>query len=325
MAEPDQPVVRAVPLFETLRVPMLGGVGPAQILRFVAERKKYLLAVESRNAEPGVAIVPASLRTSISEDRIHSLIDLELIPAQTPDEVTEAMLQQFLDEFGRRDPDLLDSTSVWRVIRDVRMTSGDAASELEAAGRVRDFADRYLTALRREGLGSFHKEFPEAAIGHILRKLEPPELRELMRRECELDKKLKKESFSRFIKEAARRVSHVEAVLPPRARRAPDPPATRPPATSSSPGATGRRSRGRKRPREDDAAERPSSSSSSRRDPNTGQSRAKRTPPLCLNKACGGRHWVRDCPVTTEDKARELIEEYKRLRSTKTRTTKRSR
>ena len=54
MAGVERTVTGKTPLFETIKAPVLEGISPRLILKFIDERERYKKAIESRNEEPGV-------------------------------------------------------------------------------------------------------------------------------------------------------------------------------------------------------------------------------------------------------------------------------
>ena len=197
------------PLFETVRHPILDGISPRAILKFIDERDRYVAAIDARNEDPDVNMQPMSLKASIPISRLRNMCYMHLVPAANPEEVTEQMLEEFLQQYGVRSEREPESTVVSRIIKDVRMDP----RESDPKGRILDLIDKYLEKLRLNGYEEFPQRYPEAAISHIQQTLRPKELQLRLEEDFLIDKNLKKRDFREYVAKVTERAVMVEAFI----------------------------------------------------------------------------------------------------------------
>jgi len=136
---------------------------------------------------------------------------------------------------------------------------------------------------------NFIEKAPKVAIKHIISVLQPPQLKSRIQDAIELEKSSLEDKYFEFMEYLSEKAVVYEEVLPLRKYR------------SSSQGSDSKKGKEEKSGRKHPYGTSPS------KDRET-------TLPLCLNKAkCKKRHLVKDCPVTSKEEAKSLLEAYRAM------------
>ena len=283
----QQPSVSSVPIFETIRTPSLKSASPHDVLLFLKDRETYLQAVEARNAEPEVNIVPLPLKSCVPVQLQKHLRYLDLIKVPEGEDIKDEHIEDFLKRASKRSVNQVDGRNLQKLVSSIRFQT----KEPDAGGRILALATEYMEKLSDHGYADFWVTNPQAAIAHLQSKLQPPELVRRMEADFKVNPELKKRDFKRYVQHLYERAKLVDEafVSDPRDKKR---------TRSRSP----RRDQSRFAKRQRDGKERKDRGHKKAEDGAT---------PQCLNPKCRERHFVRDCPKTSEAERTELIRKFK--------------
>ena len=265
-------------LFAPIQAPRLKSISRKAIQSFLAERMQYEAAVQ---AQPGInAISWAGCFDAIF---LRSLIRARIFGAEVKDvtDLTDSLIKSKLEELSGTSK----STSYEEALADVKRNCRLDSSEPDARIRILMLQTSYIELCERRGW-KFYENAQKAAIKQICSVLQPPELKTRVQDAIKLEKYYLEDDFFGFMEYLQEEAAICERFKPLR---------------SSISGSKGGPSHASERKSGHGA----SSWSSSK------PSRAKANPPACLNPKCGGKHLVKNCPMTSADEKARLLSEFK--------------
>lgn len=281
----------AFPIFQPISAPTLLTVGQKPLRKFAILRQQYEARIEERKAQPGGESLHAvSLKSSIDSDLLASLIQLGRFgrSVDTIEKVTDVHVKEFVEKgsnikLSHLSREHLDRTIRQRLSMDTR--------ELDAEQRIDKLFALYFFILRENGLPGFTKDHAEEAVGHILSVLKPPELFSRAKADLDFSRRNLKSNFLDFydyLRTEAELCDRFVSVTSPVKNR-PAPQST----VSSSP-------------------DQPESKSGTRNSNASGAAASEKTRelPQCLNTRCSGRHFIKDCPLSSEEEKKNLKKAY---------------
>ena len=290
--------VAGQPIYEAVAHPILEGLAPTQVHKFIVARERYVRIIDAKNALPGVNIDAVSLIDSVPIERLRSIAMLGLIEGvDDVDDITTANLGAYLDSVATRPGEDIEISEVRACLQGLRMDMSIQGGE----ARVIAFADSFLQRLSENGFDNVPTQFQETCNRLFHDRLEPFQLKKRMTHDVELDKELVKGSFRQFVRRCRVRAAAVESV------------------TQVETGSKRRRADHWEPNRQNKKAktEAKNKSESSTSGNNNKNTKPRTTPFKCLNPACSGYHLLRDCNVTPEPLKEKLLKEYRESKAKK--------
>ena len=271
----------SVHLFAPIEAPRLKSISRKAIQHFLAERSQYEAAVK---AQPGInAISWAGCFDAIF---LRSLIRARIFGADVKEEtdLTDKIIKKKLLELSGASK----SVSFEEALADVKRNCRLDASEPDAKLRILMLKTSYIELCERRGW-KFYENAQKAAIKQICALLQPPELKNRVRDALQLEKNYLEDDFFAFMEYLAEEAAVCERFKPLRSYLA-----------SNKIG----------RNKASDSKEGYSfyHGSSS----NNTKSKEK---PACLNKKCNGKHFIKDCPISSETEKDRFLKELRETRN----------
>lgn len=291
---PNEQAFAGVPTVEAIRHPLLTGLDTSSMQKFLLERTRYENLIRGREAQ-GYQVSPIPIKDSIRVERLQNMITLGLIPAQNLEDVTDAMIMDYINSCIQQLPETLELSDLTKAAKAVRFkVQGTPRQQLHHA------ADWYLTELTTRGLSTVITQYKEAVNEQFIHCL-PAEYAQRIRDHMVLDKGMKKLGFADFLNKC---ITQCEQVDPTRVRQASDRQAKR---KGDETREAGQRNKFQKKQH----------SQQSHADDSSG-GKDKKQPPLCLHpahKSAGIRHWLRDCNESSDEQKKRYLKELRKSRS----------
>ena len=297
-------------IVETLEAPRLTGVSTGDFVKFKNSREIYERRLEAKNRDDSVNVPATSYRDCVDELVLGLMIRASWVKADSIDEITEKQIEECVNKRSHIPPASYDLAEIERGIRNVKLS--DSPSNLET--KIWELDLQYHSVLRNLGCSEFVQQQPGLAIKHILKRISHKQLRSRIMMTYQLQKKILKENYSKFMVELAR-----EAQIIDRAGAASaygkqlelsdsDSDATNAGINYKKFGK--RRNKNRNRSNSGGADGSKSSEIGSNYN-NKSINRKRDRPKLkCLNPNCGEEHLVKDCPVTSREYGKKLLDEF---------------
>lgn len=273
-------------MFAPIQAPRIKSFTRKAVQTFLAEREAYEDAVD---AQPGVKAV--SYRSCFQASFLSSLVKSRMFGSEVKvlSDLTDDILKAKLQQIAGRSRTVSVEQAFADVKRNVRMD----ASEPDARLRVMILSASYIELCEKRGW-EFVEKAPKAAIKHIISIVQPPRLKTRMEDALQLERSDLKYDYFGFMEYLAEKAEIFEEVTPLREfRKSGDPP------------------KPTRRPTNDRPPKNGGGSSSALSDSPPKDPAPKRTLPPCLNKDCKENHLVKDCPITSKEQAKKLLEEYR--------------
>lgn len=293
---PPRPIVtKNQTIVDTIKAPRLKDVTFLDFIRFVKARENYEREIADKNTEPGVEVPLASYLTSVDHNVLELFIERQYIVKDTVKDITEQDLIKCIESRAVRSKGDFEVADVDKAVKSVRMKMHVPGAE----PRVDTLLLDYKRALEAAGYSGFPIDCPKLAIGHIMDRIKPPLLKEMMIDECEKQdsKGLRKKNFRYFIKELVRLATIVEKTSRRSSHTDANPPKTKDEKSG----------RSKTKPKGGRGG---SETSNGDRD-----KKRSRDAPLCLHELCKKKnlkHWLNECDHCKDDpaKKKELLETY---------------
>ena len=205
-------------------------------------------------------------------------------------QLTDEVIKSKLEEIAGTSRSVSVESASADVKRNVRLDSNEPDARL----RILMLSASYLKLCEKRGW-KFVETSQKAAIKHVISVLQPPNLRNRVEDALQLERADLKNDYFGFMDFLAGKAEIFERVQTLRSYLD-----------------------SRKRGHEKSHAHRKKATQRSNSSSITGSSSTVRAPPVtkkdlraCLNPACNERHLVKDCPKTTKEQAKQLLESYR--------------
>eukprot|EP00171_Calliarthron_tuberculosum_P007262 IDg7262t1 len=277
-------------LFAPIQAPRLTSISRKAIQYFLAERATYENAVA---AQPGLK--PISYANSFDATFLGSLICCRIfgIEVKEVSDLSDDIIKANIIKLSSGSKPVSAEEALADVKRNVRFD----ASEPDAKLRVLMLQASYIELCKKRGW-KFYETAQKAAVKHIIAVLQPPQLKSRVEDALELDQHELKKDFFKFVNYLTDQAEICESFHPLRNYRAqkskhsqlktgaPSKDSKKGGVLYSSPDFT------KKRSREDEHNQALD----------------------CLNPKCDGKHLVKDCPKTSPEMKKELLEAFRAKR-----------
>jgi len=305
-------------LFTPVAHPELRRLGRKPIFNFLRERERYLLRIADANAS-GSSVNAVSLKSSIDPHLLLSLVEFgEFGDSKTPAILTDDEIEEWLETKAEVDFKSVPVDEMTAAVkRSVRMNLDEQDPQLRAISLFTDYKN-FLRNKRWDGIIDSN---PKLAISHICGCLVPTVLQEKVSSDLAYDRTLAK-SWIPFYRHVLQRTVACEEFFPAKAvksatvakqndKQAPE---TRPPSRNNVKKTV--KTEAILRPSTEDSGNQGTKISNAREVSSSSGATAPRTVremPFCLNKLkCpGSRHYIKDCPESTEEEKKKLLEEHR--------------
>lgn len=294
-----------------LEAPRLNGVSTKHFTKFLMERELYEKQVSEKNKEPGVDITPASYRASIIDEDLEIFVTARWVSSETVSSVTEEELRKCIRDRAVRETNADQLWKIDQVVKKVAMNT----SLPEAEDRIWTLHRQYLTVLRSAGYTDLTEKKPHIAVGHILKRVKPYELRQRMRDiiKWRKDDQFGKRDFGDFMRELAKQAKRLEdeqgfvGQIP--AETAADSDSSQDDGvwkrTMKAKNCTKKLKHARPTKQSTEGIQKPADVNKNKRKRDTDL-------PPCLNtEKCKGHHFISECPNSTEEEKVRLRKEYR--------------
>lgn len=189
-----------MPIFDPIAAPILGGVDPVLVARFLKERERYELEILAKQDEvPTLKMLPYN--ASIDRTLLKSLFymgkfDKFAADATSVTDLTDDEIKAYIEFIVARsdtaafDPSIIESALSGFVMQ-TKITDADA--------RITTYCAEFFERLESVGCGSIPEDNPKKTVRLLCSRLEPPILKKEMRKRLEYDESLEKK-VRNFIK-----------------------------------------------------------------------------------------------------------------------------
>ena len=293
----------------SLEAPRLKGTTTKHFNLFTRERDLYEKKLAEKNREPGVNVPATTFKASIEDNMLRLFLAFGWIDQNDIADVTEDELKECIRTRASRVPKDNELGRVDAAVTGVKMDNKIPLIE----DRVLNLVHVYLETLDAAGFQNLTEEKPHVAIRHIMKRLQPTSLYRRMRDVCEWKKneQFDKVNFNRFIREVAAQAMRLDADADLSGRVNSGENSEFDPKGRAREQANSKRGgKGADRKVSKLSNWRPEKETSTAKRAG-GDRNEKRKAPDCLNKACGGQHWISDCPNTSEDEKKRLVAEVR--------------
>jgi len=297
------------PIFSPTHYPELKQLGRRAIHAFLEERARYLRLVADAQSQ-GSTMQPVSVVASVKFELLKAWVALKTFPGiSSVDKLSDDILLTWLKT---QDQVTVDTCSVEELNTAVKKKVFMKLKEPDPTMRVMNVFTDYLMLLSERKMDSFVDENPKLAIQHIVTALRPLALQEKIHNDLILYKQTLAKDWHKFYAYVTEKTVALDQFLPAieQIRRKPE--EVRDVKKGS-----------RKDAKAPHLSTKPQSAVSPQSEPEncnkysggfrkTGEQSTARTSaeaslPSCLNtKTCAGKfHFMRDCPETLSNRARE--------------------
>ena len=243
------------------------------------------------------------------------MIAAEWVPVKSIDEITEEHLISCVEAQAVYKPSNYEAERIDDIVSDIKMDT----SVKDSSSRVWTFYKRYLTRFENHGMGDLPDEKPHVVIKQLLNKVEPEELRLRMKAIAfwKKDRDFDKRNVNAFLRELVNQTERYDdmKLFGKRRRASPfqdsddsDDESNAKKNSARKKRRKGKFSRGRKSDAKDSGAAK--------------KKTEQKKLPNCLNPKCNGKHYLRDCPITSEEEGRKIYAEFRRNRNLNNDNTK---
>jgi len=309
-------------IVETVEAPRLTGLTTADFVEFKHAREVYERRIAEKNSDPNVSVQLTSYKDSIDPSVLQIFAIGDWVPVDKVAEITEQHLKDCIEARAVVKPKDYDLAKLEEELSSLRMDKPSGDVTLESC--VWKFVLEYTQLLNSLGYEKFIDEHPKLAVEHLLKRISNAQLKNQMVIAAKLMKEEDfRKNFNAFVRKmasdsslmdrmhAARRYKPAASDLDALATPLPDNPppnsgSRRPPSGA---GHRGRKKNKRGRDSNDQGKSDRGSRDSDRNDGGRARSWDKRPAPICLNPKCGERHWVDECPKTSEEERIRLKKE----------------
>lgn len=305
-------------IVETLEAPRLRGIETSDFVTFKQKREVYERRVQEKIAEQGVAIPATTYRNSIEKPVLEIFITAQWVPVPSIDDITEEHLKDCVEDRAKIQTEDYDLAQIERGIKHVKL---EKSKNLEI--QVWGLGLRYATTLDKLGYSKFIEKQPYLAVQHILKRITHEHLLKRMKLTYKLRKEEFKKDYNLFMRELAKEAKAVDRHEAAAGSHAGE-------VNSDSDlerhASDNHNRRGNRRGRKPNKGHKPGSSGGSGAK-DTGKSGSagdkswdskKRDKPDCLNPDCHERHFLNECPNTSAEKKKRLLEAYHAAKKSKT-------
>lgn len=292
-------------------------------MEFRQDREVYERRISEKNADPNVQVPLTTYKDSIDVAVLQVFAIGNWVPVDTVSEMTEEHLRSCIQSHAVVAPKDYDLALLEEELKSVKMDLPSSDKPLKAC--VWEFVLKYTQLLNSLEYEKFIKEHPKLAVEHVLTRLSSDHLKKRMLITAKL---LKEEDFRKNFNAFVRKMSSEAGLMDSMHASKRYKPSSSgldsiavplgdvPPIGSSvSPLPRGHELRGRKKKDGGNRINRsgpigsPSRGSRRRKD-GADRSGQKRKWPKCLNPVCHERHFIDDCPRTSDAEGRRLKDQY---------------
>lgn len=294
----EKPNLQTAMVFAPQEHPKLLTLGRMPIHKFLRERDNYLLNVKEAQLQ-GSYFQPVRLVASIDTDLLQSLIDLETFPnVSNISELSDASLNIWLQErssVGLEAVDDIDKLSKL-VVKHVQMK----VNEKDADCRIRLLFSDYKKFLRHRNMEDLTKTNPKLCVTHICSVLRPALLKQTIENHLRIKHADLKKNFIKFFKHVLEHGTVIDKYLPAYSKDSTENVKSQ---TDKEPTSTSSTTNNKKSSNHIKSSSKQKESSDNKKSEEF---------PFCLNlKKCPGeRHWMKDCPNSSEEEKKYLKKHF---------------
>ena len=193
-------------LFTPISAPILRSVDPVEIARFIKERDRYEVEIESKQGElPNLKPLP--YQASIDRSLLKNLLFMgdfeEFAPdAETVEEISNDQIKSFIEsKVSFDDEEEANPQVILNALKGLRMPMHITNPK----ARVSQYCNEFLERLDAVGYGAFKTKNPKKTIELLASKVYPTKLKNEMKRRLEYNENLRTDlkSFVKLLKEQA--------------------------------------------------------------------------------------------------------------------------
>ena len=187
-----------VSVFTPISAPILRSVDPSQVAKFLKERERYELEIESKQGEiPSLKVLP--YKASVDHELLDNLVFMgkfeSIVPDAEVDDLTDDHVESFVTSIVEKDDDVMyDPATIDKALRKLRIPMH--ISDPEA--RITQYCAEFFNRLNGVGYGKFRSENPEQTIKLLMQFVYPRNLKDEMQKCLDLNKPLRN-NVRRFI------------------------------------------------------------------------------------------------------------------------------
>lgn len=180
-----------------LEAPRLKGTTTKDMNAFLRARELYEKQIEEKNGLPGVDVSAVTYRASIDDSFLRMFVTFGWVTVSNIAEIPEDEVKSCIKTRASRKPKDHELGRVENVVSCVKMDQKMPLLE----DRVCHLIQHYLQVLENAGMQSLPVEKPHLAIKHIMKRLKPLMLYQVMRDICEWrkDEHFHKKDFGAFV------------------------------------------------------------------------------------------------------------------------------
>lgn len=301
---PKLPLTKNQTIVDVITAPRLRDVTFLDFIKFKKARENYERELEEKNKEPGVSVSKASYLTSVDHIVLELFVQRKYIQRDSVKDVTEEDIIDCINKRAERPKGEFELSDVEKAVKSVRMKMSIPGAEPRVDSLLLD----YKRALESAGYSAFPADCPKLAIKHIMDRIKPPLLKDMMEDEFEKQdsRGLRKKNFDYFISELVRLAKIVEKTSSRRHQQVGED------KHKDDKGSKTKDRNKRKHDRGKDKGGTGSGDSGGKLGTKRG-----RDPPPCLHEKCKKKnlcHWLNDCDECRNDPSmkKKLLDEYRK-------------
>ena len=310
-------------IVETIEAPRLENFEVPELVIFKEKRLVYERRVAQKNEDRSVNIPLTTYRDSVSENVLRMFVTAKWIQADSVQEMTEEQLRDCIEQRGRVHESEYNLANVERKLAKVALGRPKKGVTLET--QVWRLCMKYYDTLKACGYDNFIEYKPKIAVSHIYKRLSHTHVMNKVRMALRLRRDKFEKDFSLFMRtvavEAKAIDEHDSTSQNPSANASDyegdsfsdsDSYCAKPQRTKKNKrkGSRGRsKNNGPGSSNDKNLTDNRENSVPERGQKHRLESRGKR-PPKCLNPKCKEYHFIKDCPITSEEEKSNLKEEY---------------
>ena len=311
----EEPNVVRQTIVETIAAPRLTGITTRDFVVFKEAREIYERRVKEKNLDQNVQVQLTTYRDSIPKSILQIFVIVDWVPVDNIENITEKHLEDCISTYSAVSPEKYDLALIEEKISNVKLERADKEYTLQQ--QVWRLIHSYLSTLENCGYCDFSKNHPKLAVEHIMRKVTHPFLRNrmLIIARLKTEQEFKKD-FNLFVRTLANEATHIDRMNAAR-RYKPTQADIAAGLAKKQTELTNNTNTAFQVPKKKDSRDIEGNNSEERTSLGQETKKRARDLPKCLNTECKKRHFIRDCDMTSKEKSKLLIQEYKARRDAK--------
>lgn len=276
-------------IVETLEAPRLCGLETKDFVKFKSLREIYKRQVREKRAEEGSHTPLTSYTNSMEDSILELFITFQWVLENSVAEITEKSLELCVKEKACVNEENYNLVLIENSLKYIRNDKNVTSWE----GQVLKLALQYQNLIKELGHGEFIKKRPNLAVKHIISGISHVNLRKWALMVYKLKEEEYKSNYGRFMRDlvkAAKLIDlHELSIIHDQDEKAGH-------FTSDDENSSD----------EEDPITEKTDKNSER----SGSKLEKRKGPACLNRLFSGFHFIKDCPITSDELEKTLRDEY---------------